>query len=135
MVINEIESIGENEGITHIKQKEGDIYLLTETEKKLLEVLVNPENFGKSVVDKCQLAGISRDSYYKFIKKKEFITILNETSIDVIKAHVSEILMATLKHSLKDPKCHSDRKMLLQMAGLVDKDETAGGSIILIKID
>lgn len=101
---------------------ETDKYVLSDCEKKLLEVLLNPEYWGKTITEKCQIAGITRDTYYRLVKKDQFIEILNGASIDMIKSHVHEILAATLKYSLKDPKCHSDRKMLLQKCGIVDKE-------------
>ena len=111
-----------------------DNYILSDCGKKLLEVLINPEHYGKSVSEKCLIADICRDTYYRLMAENEFVTILNNTSIDLIKSHVSEILTATLKYALKDPKCHSDRKMLLQPAGLIDK-EFDGNNIVIIKMD
>ena len=46
-----------------------DGYALTDNGKKLLEVLINPEHYGKSVTEKCRIAGISRDSYYRLMKE------------------------------------------------------------------
>lgn len=107
-----------------------DKYLLTDCGKKLLEVLINPEHIGKTITEKCQIAGISRDTYYKLVKEDGFIDILNEASVDMIKSHVNEIMAATLKYSIKDPKCHSDRKMLLQKCGIIDKDGSNNGIMI-----
>jgi hypothetical protein len=117
-----------NGGILPIKT---DKYVLTDCGKKLLEVLINPDYYGQSVTAKCQAAGISRDTYYKLMKEPGFVDILNEASVDLIKSHVSDILQATLKFSLKDPKCHSDRKMLLQRCGIVDK-EYSGNFMIAV---
>ena len=41
-----------------------DKYLLTDCGKKLLEVLINPEHIGKTITEKCQIAGISRDTLF-----------------------------------------------------------------------
>ena len=111
-----------------------DSYVLSYSGKKLLEVLINPEHYGKSVTEKCLITNICRDTYYRLMADDEFVTILNTTSVDLIKSHVSEILASTLKYALKDPKCHSDRKMLLQIGGLVDK-EFDSNNIIVIKMD
>ncbi len=92
-----------------------DTYIMTDCEQKLLEVLVNPEHHGLNVLEKCQIANISRDTYYRLIKKPEFIKILTDMSFDLIKSRISEIVNATISHALKDPKCHSDRKMLLEL--------------------
>ncbi|NLU27090.1 MAG: hypothetical protein GXX00_08105 [Hungateiclostridium thermocellum] len=112
-----------------------DGYALTDNGKKLLEVLINPEHYGKSVTEKCRIAGISRDSYYRLMKEPGFVYILNEASIDLIRSHVNDILQATLKFSLKDPKCHSDRKMLLQKCGIIEDNNGLEGNIMIIRFE
>ncbi len=123
--------MSKDEGINDISITNTDKYLLTDYGKKLLEVLVNPEHYGKSVTEKCQIAGVSRDTYYRLMKEDGFIDILNETSVSMIKGHVNDILQATLKFSLKDPKCHSDRIMLLRKIGIVKDDDLSGNIVIL----
>ena len=54
----------------------GNIYKPTTAEKKLLEVLINPENAGKTVTDICNLANVSRRKYYEAMGKEEFIGLL-----------------------------------------------------------
>jgi len=111
-----------------------DKYVLTDSGKKLLGVLLNPEFYGQTVTAKCQAAGISRDTYYKLMKDDNFVEILNNASIDMIKSHVNDILQATLKFALKDPKCHSDRLMLLRTLGIV-KDKEFDGNIVILRFD
>lgn len=103
---------------------EKDKYKPTAAEKRLLEVLVNPENLGKNVTNVCNLAGVSRNKYYDAMKKKEFQFLVAETTQDLIKGKIGDVLNATYKYSLT-AKGHQDRKVLLTMAGLyVDKKET-----------
>ncbi|MGV3085155.1 hypothetical protein [Enterococcus dispar] len=103
---------------------EKDKYKPTAAEKRLLEVLVNPENLGKNVTNVCNLAGVSRNKYYDAMKKKEFQSLVAETTQDLIKGKIGDVLNATYKYSLT-AKGHQDRKVLLTMAGLyVDKKET-----------
>ena len=105
-------------------QTNDNIYRQTPAEKKLLEVLVSPENTGKSVQDLCNLANISRFKYYQAMKKPDFVKLVNETTLDLIKGKVSDILNASYTFALTE-KGFQDRKILLQMAGLlVEKTET-----------
>ena len=100
-----------------------DKYKLTAAEKKLFEVLVNPEHTGKTVTELCNLAKISRNKYYDAMKKEGFVSLVNETTMDLIKGKASDVLNATYKFALKE-KGHQDRKMLLTIAGIyVDKQE------------
>ncbi len=46
-----------------------NIYEPTVAEKKLLEVLINPEHLGKNVTELCNLANVSRNKYYDAMKK------------------------------------------------------------------
>ncbi|MGJ0706676.1 phBC6A51 family helix-turn-helix protein [Enterococcus avium] len=103
---------------------EKDKYKPTAAEKRLLEVLINPDYLGKNVTELCNLAGISRNKYYDAMKKKDFQSLVADTTQDLIKGKIGDVLNATYKYSLT-AKGHQDRKVLLTMAGLyVDKKET-----------
>lgn len=99
-----------------------DAYTLTVAEEKLLEVLLNPENIGKTVTEKCQIADISRDSYYRIIRKPEFVKVLNCSAVDLIKDKVSEIIESAIKYAVSDYRCHQDRRMLLSMLGVYKEE-------------
>lgn len=101
-----------------------DTYTPTTAEKKLLEVLINPQNVGESVQELCNLAGVSRNKYYDAMKKKAFVKLVNDITMDLIKGKASDVLNATYKFALTE-KGHQDRKMLLTIAGIyTDKKET-----------
>lgn len=101
-----------------------DKYTPTTAEKKLLEVLINPQNVGESVQELCNLAGVSRNKYYDAMKKKAFVKLVNDITMDLIKGKASDVLNATYKFALTE-KGHQDRKMLLTIAGIyTDKKET-----------
>ncbi|MDT2525596.1 MULTISPECIES: hypothetical protein [Enterococcus] len=103
---------------------EKDKYKPTAAEKRLLEILINPEHLGKNVTELCNLAEVSRNKYYDAMKKKEFQSLVADTTQDLIKGKIGDVLNATYKYSLT-AKGHQDRKVLLTMAGLyVDKKET-----------
>lgn len=101
-----------------------DTYTPTTAEKKLLEVLINPQNVGESVQELCNLAGVSRNKYYDAMKKKAFVKLVNDITMDLIKGKTADVLNATYKFALTE-KGHQDRKMLLTIAGIyTDKKET-----------
>ena len=103
---------------------EKDKYKPTAAEKRLLEILINPGHLGKNVTELCNLAEVSRNKYYDAMKKKEFQSLVADTTQDLIKGKIGDVLNATYKYSLT-AKGHQDRKVLLTMAGLyVDKKET-----------
>ncbi len=99
-------------------------YRPTKAEKKLLETLVNPDNIGLNVEDLCAVAKISKNTYYVAMKKPEFVKLVNETTLELVKGKVSDVLNASYLYALTE-KGFQDRKILLQMAGLlVEKSET-----------
>lgn len=102
----------------------GNIYKPTTAEKKLLEVLINPENAGKTVTDICNLANVSRRKYYEAMGKEEFSNLVNETTMDLVTAKAGSVLNAAYKYAMKE-KGFQDRKMILTIAGIyVDKSQT-----------
>jgi hypothetical protein len=113
-----------------------DGYKLTAAEERLIKVLIDPEHFGKSVTDKCQAAGISRETYYNTMKKQEFCDLYNETVRAGLKSSVSEIIKATYNFGKRFPGNHQDRKILLEMAGAyTEKSEVKHEVIINIALD
>lgn len=101
-------------------------YKPTAAEKKLLEVLINPDYLGKSVTTICKAAGVSRKKYYDAMGKEEFVGLVNDTTMDLIKGKASEVLNATYKYALT-AKGHQDRKLILTIAGIyTDKVEHSG---------
>lgn len=96
-----------------------DEYKPTTAEERMLEVLLNPESTGKNTTEKCQLADVSRETWYKAFKKPGFVKLVNETSVDLIREKVSDVLNATYKSAMTEgAKGFQDRKILLEMAGV-----------------
>ena len=111
-----------------------DKYRPTQAEKKLLEVLVNPENVGKSVTELCNLADVSRNTYYKAMKNEEFRDFVTNTTVELVMGKVGDVVNATYKHALGE-RGHQDRKLLLTMAGLyTEKQEIENSGGIGIKV-
>jgi len=118
-------------------QANTDGYLPTPVEIKLVEVLLNPESYKKSITEKCQMAGISRDSYYRIMKNPEFAEFYNEQIKANIKADIGEVIQATHHFAVRFPGNHQDRKMLAEMAGAyTEKQEIKhlGGMVIDIRL-
>lgn len=100
-----------------------NVYQPTNAEIRLLEVLVNPEFVGKTITHICEVAEISRFTYYEAMKKDGFVNLVNDTTMDLIKGKASDVLNAAYKYALKE-KGHQDRKLLLTIAGIYsDKQE------------
>lgn len=92
-------------------------YIPTASEEKLLEVLANPEHFGKNVTERCRIAGLSRTVYYDAMQKQGFIDYYNKLMLDLVRGSVGDIIAATIKFGTKEKANSADRKMLLEMAG------------------
>jgi len=98
---------------------------LTEKEKSLLEVLINPENRMKSITDICKLAKCTRPVYYEAFSKPEFVEIYKQYSVDLVKQSVASIINTFVREAQRGSFQHG--KVLLEMAGLyTDKVEITG---------
>lgn len=116
--------------------KEMNIYEPTEAEKKVLEVAINPDYFGMSIVDKCKIADVTRTTWYNAMNKKEFVELMNKLIIDTLKSNIGDIVQATIKFGKTNAKNSADRKMLLTMAGLyTDKIEEKSDQTITIQLE
>jgi hypothetical protein len=95
-----------------------DKYTPTPKEEALLAVICNPNSLGKTVTEICSEAGVDRGVYYDAIKKEGFFELRNKITMDIIRANVSDVLLATAKFAINNAKNNADRKMILEMAGL-----------------
>jgi hypothetical protein len=122
-------------GINQYNKTNGNVYLPTPAEQKLLEVLCNPNSLGKTVTAICIEAGVERKVYYDAIKKEGFYELRNKFLMDIIKAGVGDILQATIKYGKESSKNSQDRKMILTMAGIyTDKIESNVNETVTIKV-
>lgn len=121
--------IGRNDNST----TNSDGYLPTPAEQRLMETLLNPESVGKSIAEKCQLAEISRETYYKTMKKTEFTSLLTRTSVDLVKDKIADVLAASVKVATTGGNGgFQDRKMLLEMFGVAVREED--NRIVIVNI-
>ena len=90
---------------------------LTEAGKRLLDVVINPEARTWSVTRTCEVAGISRDSYYRLFNKDErFLKLYNECCQTACVSQAISVINA-LAESAKLGDTGAG-KIMLEMAGL-----------------
>jgi len=95
-----------------------DEYKPTTNERKLIEALCNPENRKLNVTELCKVVGISREAYYRMFRKPQFVEYYKRVQFEAVKQSAAKVLAATIEYAINEPKCHQDRKMILEMAGL-----------------
>lgn len=99
-------------------------YRLTNAGKKLFEVLINPDYIGLNIDELCEIADVSRHTYYRLMKEQGFVDLVSETSKQMVMNKMGDVINATYIYALGE-KGHQDRKLLLEMAGWhVDKQQT-----------
>jgi hypothetical protein len=98
-------------------------YTPTTCERRILEVLLDPNNRLKTVTDICRLAECDRTTYYKAFSKPEFVELVKEQSKNLATKHVAQIMNAFVKEAQRGSFQHG--KVILEMADIyVEKQET-----------
>jgi hypothetical protein len=97
-------------------------YQLTDKEKILLEILLNPEHRTKSVTDICKIANCSRPTYYDAMEKPGFMAIYEQKTKDLIKQAVGPVINTFVREALRGSFQHG--KVILEMAGLYSEKST-----------
>ena len=69
--------------------------------KALLETLADPANCEADTTTICKLAKISKESYYKYTKEKNFQDALRELSIAIYVRHLPQSVNSVVKQSKK----------------------------------
>lgn len=106
--------------MTETSLTEANEYKPTTAEVKLLDVLSDPTHYRKSITEKCEIAGISRVTYYEVMKKPDFVNLIPMTALQLVKSRATDLINASYDAALKGS--FADRELLLEMAGLkVDK--------------
>jgi len=106
---------------------------LTEKEKNLLEVLLNPENRMKSITDICKLAKCTRPVYYEAFSKPSFLEVYKSRSVDIVKQSLSSIINTFVREAQRGSFQHG--KVLLEMAGVYTEAENVnltGGNVVIV---
>jgi hypothetical protein len=98
---------------------------LTAAETRVLKVLCNPDYFGASNADRIAAANTSERRFYQIMADKWFVQQQKEAVLKMIQGDVSGVVNAALQSAKLEGRAgHSDRKMLLQMAGIYEPKET-----------
>ena len=113
--------MGENDSTVLVQQNEA-ISTLTESEQKLLDVLLNPEYRMKSIKDLCLIAQISRATYYRAFEKPEFQALYKQKSRDLVDQSIAPVLNTFVREALRGSFPHG--KVILEMAGLYSEKST-----------
>ena len=106
-------------------------YNPTNAEVKILDVLSDPDNLRKNITEKSKLAGVSRKTWYASFAKSGFVSLIPNTSIEMIRARAIELTNAAIKAGLGNS--FADRKMLLETAGVISERPT-NPTVIVIPI-
>lgn len=120
----------EIEGVKDNCLTESDEYSPTPAELRILEVSLNPEHAGKTITDKCQIANVSRETWYAVFRKPQFKELVNKTALDLVHDGLSEAIAALRKSAANpSPKANPDRRLLFELAGV---NKIADGDRIMI---
>lgn len=95
---------------------EVNVYKPSPAEERLLQVLLSPENIGKNITVKCQLANISRNYYYQLMEKPEFQRLCRKTAIDLIKSEILPLIQKGIQEAKRGSFQHW--KILMEMSGM-----------------
>lgn len=110
------------------EQAKDGAYVATEAEQKLLLVLANPDKRHAKVKEICEEAGVSRDTYYRVIKKEEFRKLLTETNIRLVLGYVNPVIKQVYEDSINpnNKQRFHQQRMILEMAKFLGKDVVEG---------
>jgi len=112
---------------------EVDDYSPTPAELRILEVSLNPETAGLNITEKCQLANVSRETWYKSFRKPDFKKLVNKTSLDLVQDGLADAVAALKKAaSNPSPKANPDRRLLFELAGV--SKVASGNNIVLVNV-
>jgi len=118
-----------------VNPQNGTEYEPTNCEKKIIEVLLNPEYRNKKVTEICSIAGVDRKVYYRAFDKPEFVAYYKKLSVNLTIKAVAPMVNAFVKWGLNGSFQHG--KVILEMADMYrEKQQTEltganGGPIVV----
>lgn len=110
-----------------------DIHKLTDAERSLMTVMTDPSKIHFTVKEICEKAGVSRNTYYKAIKKKPFINEYKKRSAELVDSDIGEVVKALLKEAKKGSAKHI--QIALEMSGLYSKNINVNQQSVSITLD
>lgn len=102
-------------------------YQPTQTEKKLIEVMLDPANRMKSITEICRIAECDRATYYRAFDKPGFVELYTRKSQELAKKYLGPVMNAFVREATRGSFQHG--KVLLEMAGAykeTSRKEVAG---------
>lgn len=97
-------------------------YTPTNTEMKIIEVLLNPAHRLKTITEVCDIVGCDRKTYQRAFDKPAFVEHYNALSMSFVQQSVGSVLNAFHREAVRGSFQHG--KVILEMAGLyVEKKE------------
>lgn len=87
----------EGQKLTNKDQK----YTPNKTELRLLEVILDPFSWIKSVVDVCKMAKISRMTYYEIFKRPEFCALYRNESVKLLRRAAAPMVNALVREACR----------------------------------
>ena len=103
------------------KNQQGDANIatncqLTNAEEKLLDVLLDPKNRLLNTTERCNLAGISRQTYYRIMRRPEFIAVYRQQSYDLFAQNIGPVVTAFIKQACQGSFPHGNE--ILEIMGM-----------------
>lgn len=89
------------ERVTVLRQSLTDKHNLTPVMERLLNVLIRPESGLLNITEICQVAKISRDSYYKVMKDERFVNAYEDACRAFLNSNTYGICHAMTEQALK----------------------------------
>jgi DNA-binding phage protein len=99
-------------------------YLPTITEQKLVRVMLDPFHRMSSVTKICELAGISRESYYRAFRNEQFVDYYLASTKEIAKSQAAPLLNIAIREAKKGGAAGFQYwKALAQMSGLIEDEK------------
>ena len=99
------------------------VYIPTPVQATLLKALCECPAGTRRVEDICRVAKISLDSYYRSMRDPNFRKAYYSVLMDSLTVKAGKVIDSVFKYGTENAKCHSDRKMMLEMLGLYEKKQ------------
>lgn len=92
---------------------------LSQMDTKVIECVLSPESASMTIKERCKLLNISKDSYYRVMKKPHVIAAINEGSLLIVRHNLLPLLNKTMEYAMESKSNHQDRKYLFQLLGVL----------------
>ena len=96
--------------------EEVPVFIPSPIERKLLDILLNPEHRFKSVTDICLAAGTSRKAYYRAFEREGFADYYRGECEALVHRAIGPVVNACVREAVAGSAAHA--KMVLGMAGM-----------------